>query len=243
MTSLTTIIYVRKLSTAMYTWKFGVACMGNHKPSSWQTSYYANAWDNGYFKLQHMPCLWKHVIDNFGVKYISNKNLKHLFSALCTETYKIVVDLAGNLYSGINLEWSYNKRWIDITMPVYAIKNLTRYNHLPPLKPQHCPYTPNPVIYGNDNQATTPSNTSPLLDAAGTKCIQQIVGSFLYYARAVYPTILMALSDRVYPTEETLAYVNRCLDYLWMHSNAKIRYIASDMIINVHLDASYLCAC
>ncbi len=54
-----------------------------------------------YFKVQHMPSLWKHVsrpiwfnlrIDNFGVKYISNENLKHLFSALRTETYKIVKD-------------------------------------------------------------------------------------------------------------------------------------------------------
>ena len=79
-------------------------------------------------------------------------------------------------------------------MPVYAIKNLTRYDHPPPLKPQHCPYTPNPIAYGKDNQATTPGDTSPLLDAAGKRCIQQIVGSFLYYARAVDPTILMALS-------------------------------------------------
>jgi hypothetical protein len=79
-------------------------------------------------------------------------------------------------------------------MPVYAIMNLTRYNHLPPLKFQHYLYTPNPITYGKDNQATTPSDTSPLLDVAGKKRIQQIVGSFLYYAHAVNPTILMALS-------------------------------------------------
>jgi hypothetical protein len=79
-------------------------------------------------------------------------------------------------------------------MPIYAIKNLTSYNHLPPLKAQHCLYPPNPITYGKDNQATTPSNTSPLLDAAGKKRIQQIVGSFLYYTCTVDPTILMALS-------------------------------------------------
>jgi hypothetical protein len=52
-----------------------------------------------------------------------------------------------------------------------------------------------------------PTNTSPLLDNAGKKRIQQIVGSFLYYARAVDPTILMALSDiatqQSAPTENT----------------------------------------
>jgi hypothetical protein len=67
-------------------------------------------------------------------------------------------------------------------MPVYAIKNLTRYNHLPPLKPQHCPHTLNPITYDKDNQATTPNNTSPLIDAAGKKqCCHmvQLVGGLL----------------------------------------------------------------
>jgi hypothetical protein len=66
------------------------------------------------------------------------------------------------------------------------------YTH--PMKPQHCPYNPNPIKYDQDNQATDPVDTSPKLDEANKKCIQQIVGSFLYYACAVNPTILMALS-------------------------------------------------
>jgi hypothetical protein len=44
------------------------------------------------------------------------------------------------------------------------------------------------------------------------------------------------------PTQETLVHVNQFLDYMWTHSNAKIRYRASDMILNVHSDASYLSA-
>ncbi len=131
-------------------------------------------------------------------------------------------------------------------MPIYAIKNLTRYNHPAPLKPQHCPYTPNLITDGRDNQATTPSDTSPLLDAAGKKGIKKIVGSFLYYARAVNPTILMALSaiatQQSTPTEETLAPVNQILDYIRTHPDAKIRYRASNMVLNVHSNASYLSA-
>jgi hypothetical protein len=157
-----------------------------------------------------------------------------------------VEDWTEDLYCGINLEWNYAKQWVDITMPTYAIKNLTRYNHPTPLKPQHCPYTPSPITYGRDNQAPTPSNTSPLLDAAGKKRIQQIVRSFLYYTRAVNPTILMALSaiatQQSAPTEETHAHVNQFLNYIWTHPDAKIRYRASDMILNVHSDASYLSA-
>jgi hypothetical protein len=44
------------------------------------------------------------------------------------------------------------------------------------------------------------------------------------------------------PTEETLARVNQFLDYMWTRPDAKIRYRASDMILNVHSDASYLSA-
>jgi len=122
----------------------------------------------------------------------------------------------------------------------------TYHNYINPNKPQYCPYTPNPIAYGKDNQATTPGDTSPLLDATGKRRIQQIVGSFLYYARAVDPTILIALSaiaaQQSAPTEEKLARVNQFLDYMWTHPDAKIRYRASDMILNLHSDASYLSA-
>ncbi len=80
-------------------------------------------------------------------------------------------------------------------MPNYVMKQLTGYAHVAPLKPQHCPFSPNPINYDKDNQAHSPTDNSPLLNKAGKKQIQQVVGSFLYYAWAVDPTILMALSD------------------------------------------------
>jgi hypothetical protein len=92
-------------------------------------------------------------------------------------------------------------------MPKYVMKQLARYAHPAPVKPQHYPFSPNPNTYGKDNQATTPADDSPLLDNAGKKQIQQVVGSFLYYAQAVNATILMALSDiatqQAAPTENT----------------------------------------
>jgi hypothetical protein len=83
-----------------------------------------------------------------------------------------------------------------------------------------------------------PTDDSPLLDNAGKKRIQQVIGSFLYYARAVNPTILMALSNIA--TQQATPTVNQFLDYMWTHPDAKISYQASDMILNVHSNASYL---
>ncbi len=96
------------------------------------------------------------------------------------------------------------------------MKHLIKYGHVAPAKPQHCPYSPNTILYEKDNQAPTPSNESPLLDEAGKKRVEQIVGTFLYYARAVDPTIVMALSDlssqQSAPTKNTMTHVNQFLD-------------------------------
>jgi hypothetical protein len=114
--------------------------------------------------------------------------------------------LDGNLYCGIALKWNYVKRYVNLAMVKYVMKQLTKYGHIAPLKPQHCPYLPNLIKYSKDNQSPSPLNDSPLLDKARKKGTQQIVGSFLYYARAVDPTILMALyeisSQQAAPTKK-----------------------------------------
>jgi hypothetical protein len=67
-------------------------------------------------------------------------------------------------------------------MAQYVMKQLVKYGHITPTKPQHCLYSPNAIQYGKDNQAPTQSDDSSLLDKADKKCIQQIVSSFLFYA-------------------------------------------------------------
>jgi hypothetical protein len=56
----------------------------------------------------------------------------------------------------------------------------------------------------------------------------------------------MALSEiasqQAAPTENTMERVNQFLDYMWTHPDVIIWYRASDMILNVHSDASYLSA-
>ncbi len=112
-------------------------------------------------------------------------------------------------------------------------------------KPQHCPYTPAPKQYGADAQAPFPNDISPKLSADKIKVIQHIVGSILYYARAVNSTVLMALSsiasEQMKGTTNTMDKAKQLLDYLATHPDATIRFRALDMILNMHSDASYLC--
>ena len=72
------------------------------------------------------------------------------------------------------------------------------------------------------------------------------MGSFLYYARAVYPLILHALStiasQQAKPTETTMKQVKHFLSYMAWHPDTTIRFYASDMVLQIHSDASYLTA-
>jgi hypothetical protein len=84
----------------------------------------------------------------------------------------------------------------------------------------------------------------PKLDKKGIKRVQKIVGSILYYAQAVNMTVLMVLSTiAVNQTKATKRKMERCtqlLDYLAQNVDAKVRFHASDMILNIHSNAPYL---
>jgi hypothetical protein len=72
----------------------------------------------------------------------------------------------------------------------------------------------------------------------------KVTGSVLYYARVVDPTVLIPLNDiateQTKATKKTQAATNQLLDYLATHPDAIIRCHASDMILHIHGDASYL---
>ena len=72
----------------------------------------------------------------------------------------------------------------------------------------------------------------------------QIVGTLLYYSIAVDPNILTALgsiaAQQSKVTKTTYADTLCLLNYAATRLNAKIRYTASDMILYIYSDASYL---
>ena len=129
-------------------------------------------------------------------------------------------------------------------MPKYIEKLLQKYEHVKPKRPQHSPYPVAPRKWGAVAQEPLPEDGTPSAGKEGvTKC-QQVVGSVQYYARGVDATNLPALStlgsEQTRATKQTMSNLNHLMDYLATHPDAKIRYYASDMILNVHSDASYL---
>jgi hypothetical protein len=128
-------------------------------------------------------------------------------------------------------------------MPGYVSNVLSKFQHDAPKHPKHTPSKYVTPMYGARTQYGAKDETPPLT-AKQCLTIQKVTGSVLYYARAVDPTVLMPLNDitteQTKMTEKTQAATNQLLDYLATHPDATIRYHASDMILHIHSDASYL---
>ena len=71
------------------------------------------------------------------------------------------------------------------------------------------------------------------------------MGSILFYAHSVDSIFLFGLNNiaiqQTSATENTLKRTEDLLDYAATHPDVKIRYRASNMILQIHTDASYLC--
>jgi hypothetical protein len=207
----------------------------------------------GYYPARHTPGLWQHktrpisftlVVDDFAVKYVGKQRAEHLLNALL-KTYELTTDwtATATVYSGMTLKWDYKNRTCDISMPGYVSNVLSKFQHDAPRHPQHTPSRYVTPVYGVKTQYATKDETPPIT-VQQCLTIQKVTGSVLYYTQAVDPTVLMPLNDisteQTKATEKTQAARNQLLDYLATHPDAAIRYHASDMILHIHSNASYL---
>jgi hypothetical protein len=102
-------------------------------------------------------------------------------------------------------------------------------------------------MYGQKRQMANEPDSTPLLSQADKTFVQQVVGVFLYYGRALDLIILTALNSiaetQAPPTAPTMQQCTQLLDYLsWHPKNTEIEFVASDMQLWVHGDATYLVA-
>jgi hypothetical protein len=207
---------------------------------------------DGYRPAHHTHSLWKHdthpvsfllVVDDFGVKYVGLEHAEHLMACI-KKHYEISSDWKGSAYCGLTLEWDYKNRTEDLSMPGYIKAALQKYQHPALPRPENAPHKCNPPMYGDKAQYVEDDNSSPALSTKNVTKLQQLTGTLLYYARAVDPTLIMLTnvlaSEQTKATSDTADKVIKLLNYCTTHPETKIRYHESDMILNIHSDASYL---
>ena len=128
-------------------------------------------------------------------------------------------------------------------MPGYVNKVLLHHEH-DPLPPKSTPHSYNKPVYGRTTQYAPPVDESPSLSPARKLRIQAVVGSLLYYARAIDSSLLPALNEisatQANPTQLTEVKLNHLLGFVKSHQNTSVRFHASDMCLHVDSDAAYL---
>ena len=79
-------------------------------------------------------------------------------------------------------------------MPGYVRVTLYSFQHDKPKRLQYSPYPWTQPIYGKKSGASRKASAREL-DESNQKRLQKIVGKFLYYARAIDPTMFVALNS------------------------------------------------
>ena len=222
--------------------------MGYLKLACWPINLY------GYYEVRHTPGYWHHtwrpidftlIVDDFGVGYEHNEHALHLLQTLRQYYEAVSVDWTGTLYCGIILKWDYGTRTCELSMPRYVQHDIHKF-HDGVKGLNKATDTPHP--YKATKKLGLPMtqtmDDSTRLSPQAIKQLQQIVGTFLFYARAVDPTMLTALSiiatEQSQGTHTMKEKAEHFLTYATTHPNATIKYYKSDMTLKIHSDASYL---
>ena len=97
---------------------------------------------------------------------------------------------------------------------------------------------------GPPNTVCTGGRYIPPLDKAGKKIIQEVCGIFLILVRGVDGGLLPPLSalalHQANPTDNTMRLTKQFLDYMSTQEEAVLTYHASNMVLAIYSDASYL---
>jgi hypothetical protein len=205
----------------------------------------------GYVPCPVTPGLWKHlhsdlmftlVVDNFGIRYTNKQDVKDLIAIINME-YKCSTDWSGNRYIGLTLKWNYERHYVNLSMPGYIARALQRFVHPKPARPEHSPHAWAAPVYGSRQQFAT-NDTSPPVDMKDTTRIQEVLGTLLYYAQAINCTMITSIgsiaTQQANTTTATMKAITQLLNYCATHPEAVMCYYASNMILYIKSDASYL---
>ena len=93
------------------------------------------------------------------------------FHSVIIATLEAAVDEKGAHYRGVKLDWDYEKRTLDISMPKYVHKILQHFQHDIPARQQDSPYYSPPLKYDAAAHGPLPEDTSDIINKKRVKII------------------------------------------------------------------------
>ena len=204
---------------------------------------------HGYQKSKYTEGLFAHttrkiafalVVEDIAIKYVDKADVDHLLSCI-KERYPIKVGWEAKQYIGINLDWNYEEGEVLLSMKNYVKQALEQFKHENPKQFHYGPSKMGPIQYGAKVQYSKPVDKTTISEE-DHKFIQQVIGKFLIYARAIDPTMLHALNCIACggATQANLEATKCFLNYAACNPAAQIIYRKSDIILQGDSDAAYL---
>ena len=148
------------------------------------------------------------------------------------------------VYIGRALGWDVEICGVLWSQSLSLRPALHKFQHPAPKRAQYAPHQWTRPNYGAKKQLATPLDTLLPIPEEGKCRIQNIIGTFLYYVRAMDCTMLPSLNTlaekQSSPTKNMEAAITYFLDYVATNPSAIIQYKTSDMILHIYSDASYL---
>jgi len=156
----------------------------------------------------------------------------------------MTVDWEGKKYLGISIAFNRRARTVTLSMPGYIDKALARFaSSLKHGAASPMIYVP-PHYGAPDPPSPDPDPVAPPLTPQQTLFAQQVVGVYLFYARAIDctmpPAVTAIASDVVDGTTSLLVAIDRLLAYSAAYPANELVYTACEMILHIQSDASYL---
>jgi hypothetical protein len=177
---------------------------------------------NGYHQAKATPCMFKNdnntvffslVVDDFGIKYSNTEDVNHYISTL-KSLYELKIDWQGSKYLGFTIKFDHDMLTVSLSMPDYVPKMLQRFYPDQILRGAASPAIYVPPVYGAKIHETT-IDTSEVLSPNNITRLQEIIGSVLFYARAVDCTMLTAVNHlaslQANPTVAVLSAADRLM--------------------------------
>jgi hypothetical protein len=154
------------------------------------------------------------------------------------KNYDISSDWKGNAYCGLKIDWDYT------SMHGYIKSALHKYQYPATDRAEHAPHKWNLPVYGANTKYIEDGEEILDLSPKDANRLQQRGCTLLYYDRAVDPTLIMPVnvlaSEQTRATADTAVKIIKLLNYCTTHPEATLQYHASDMILNIHTNSSYL---
>jgi hypothetical protein len=144
----------------------------------------------------------------------------------------------------MTINWYYHNRTVEISMPRYITKALNRFQHNTFGRSHHSPHILTKPQYGSHSQLTPTPDDTDLLPPSTLTRIQEVIGTLLFYGRAIDSNMLVTLgtitSQPSKGTQATEQALTQLINYAAAYLDGTVRYHDSDMNLHVHSDSSYL---